>query len=206
MGIAVLLDIEGKTSGFEKDGIIRVFSKQDNAWILQRERAYNINEINSASEMRRYLSEVGDWLSDCRSFVVKRMRGVHLAAFESLQVSFWEIDGFPENYFDCIQQSQNQQAVQTQAPPEEIAKPVEQKPGYYFVDLRDIMSHKTALSSKTVLKPFLKETNFVQLEIVCNHVPKWFESELPDLNLRTEIKIGENSIRVLLFPAKQQKS
>jgi Fe-only nitrogenase accessory protein AnfO len=203
MDIAVLLVSEEKSSVFEKNGIIKVFSKQDDGWVLQRARTYDIQGAGSADAMRSYLSEVAVWLGDCKNFLAKRMRGIHLAAFEKYQISFWEIDGSPEQFFDYIQEAQSGQTKPAQDPPDETIKPVEQKPGYYFVDLREVMNHKTSLNSRQVLEPFLRETSFLQLEVVCNHVPKWLEDELPKFNLFTETQTIEDCVRFLVFPAKQ---
>lgn len=201
MNIGVLVDTEGKTSSLEQDGMLKIFCQRDARWQLQRERTYAISQIDTPDRMRGYLSQVGDWLKDCQHFVVRRIRGVHLANLDNYRLSFWEIDGFPESCFDYILKSQNEGMLPAQNP--EPVLPVEQEPGHYFVDLTEVMNHTTTLNSRQVLEPFLRANPFQRLEIRCLHMPKWLESELPVLHLRAEVQEGpgKDEVKVLLFPS-----
>jgi hypothetical protein len=79
--------------------------------------------------------------------------------------------------------------------------PVEIRPGYFSVDLTEVMAHRTSLNSQQILLPFFQNTKFDELEISCEHVPKWLAKELPGLKLKTEEKIDANKIRVKVFTA-----
>jgi hypothetical protein len=59
------------------------------------------------------------------------------------------------------------------------------------VDLRDVMAHKTTLNSKELLLPFFQSTPFRQLEIICDHIPCWFQSELSILGLRANVESSD---------------
>ncbi len=52
------------------------------------------------------------------------------------------------------------------------------KPGYYHIDLKSAMGSESAPSSKQILQPFFRSTEFESLEIDCDHAPKWLEKEL----------------------------
>ncbi|WP_303866818.1 Fe-only nitrogenase accessory AnfO family protein [Acetobacterium wieringae] len=72
--------------------------------------------------------------------------------------------------------------------------------GYFYIDLKDVMSGKTSYSSKQVLIPFFKENEFKRLEIICKHVPKWFSKELPNLDLDYDSQTFGRVIKVHVYP------
>ena len=90
----------------------------------------------------------------------------------------------------------------------QLAKEKDKKPliqkikdGYYFINLRKIQEHNINLTSKGILLPFFKTTVFYQLEIICGHIPPWFEAEGKRLNLKFEGEvISKDEIRVTVYP------
>ena len=62
------------------------------------------------------------------------------------------------------------------------------------------MQNNANLTSKQILLPFIQKTSFNELEIICGHVPPWFEREFSRLNLRSEIeKINERNVKVRVY-------
>jgi Fe-only nitrogenase accessory protein AnfO len=199
MDIAVLVNLDGKTSLFTENGIIQVFSKDPSGWHLVREKEFIVENLNDGNELRNCLGDVGDWLNDCKLLIVKRIRGIHYLALERFQISMMEIDGYPQDFLKHLEDCSNQRKPEAKVPTEPVAIH-ERQPGYYYIDLQDVMSGKTSYSSKQVLLPFLKEQPFIQLEIICEHVPKWFDKELPDLNLHYDAQAFERVIKVQISP------
>ncbi|RHH26031.1 hypothetical protein DW219_00305 [Desulfovibrio sp. AM18-2] len=72
-------------------------------------------------------------------------------------------------------------------------------PGVYRINLMEVMAAHPEISSKKALQPFLASTPFVELDLICGHMPPWLEehmrqhrltcarSHLPDGNLRARI-------------------
>lgn len=200
MIVAVLTDPEGETCGLDTDGVIKVFGSGDNGWTIHRKREYVISGVETPGEMRKYLAETAEWLGDCKNFIAKRIRGVHIAAFEGFSMSFWQIPGRPEEFLDALLEKYPCSAKHHGRPPQIPIKPIEQKPGFYHIDLRGVMKPDIALNSKDVLRPFFKQTPFQQLEIICEHLPKWFEYELPGLKLKYEIQERDDRVIVFVSP------
>jgi Fe-only nitrogenase accessory protein AnfO len=69
----------------------------------------------------------------------------------------------------------------------EIAKPLPAPEslgnGCYRIDLAKILANDTSLNSKEVLVPFMAWVAFRQLEVLCDHQPRWFARELHKLDL-----------------------
>lgn len=81
-----------------------------------------------------------------------------------------------------------------------LPTPVEgDKGGEYYIDLRTVMEHNEKVTSKQVLLPFFHNISFTKLEVICTHVPPWFEDEFLKLNLRSEVEaISENEVRIIV--------
>jgi len=58
--------------------------------------------------------------------------------------------------------------------------------GRYVINLAEILQDNPALNSRQVLIPALEGIRFKKLEILCDHIPRWFHNELRNLQLTAE--------------------
>jgi len=75
--------------------------------------------------------------------------------------------------------------------------------GCYRIDLAEILASDTGLNSKQVLVPFMAAVPFTQLEVLCDHPPRWFARELHKLDLTVSAEQPDSSgkgVRVLVVP------
>ena len=66
-------------------------------------------------------------------------------------------------------------------PPVPVGDPAD---GHYIVNLAQILEDNQALNSREILIPVLEDKTIKKLEIVCDHVPRWFYNELRNLKLK----------------------
>ena len=66
-------------------------------------------------------------------------------------------------------------------------------PGYYRFDLTQVQQKHPEMSSKSALLPFLKETPFYALDLVCDHIPPWFDHQLPAMQMQYRVENKNNS-------------
>ena len=202
MDIAVLVDKEGRTTGFEKDGLVQIYTKKDDIWSVKKEMEHQSENLRDAEAFRKSLKSIGLWMQDCKIMVVKRIRGVQYLAFEELQISMLQIAGYPQDFLNDIRECEHHERVEQEISLEHVAI-FEQNPGYFYSDLRDVMNGKTSYNSKQILLPFLKKGAFEGLELLCDHVPKWFDKELPALNLIFFTEQFKNCVKVKIHPLKK---
>ncbi|MEY8351727.1 Fe-only nitrogenase accessory AnfO family protein [Lachnospiraceae bacterium 54-53] len=202
MEIAVLVNSEGNTSGFEKDGEIRVYTKDKCRWSMIRRMEYRLKDGEDSGSLHEKIREICNWLADCRIIVVSRIRGIHYIAFEEKQISMLEINGAPDAFLDdigeCLKHERSGQKV-----PMEHNAIFELRSGVYHTDLREVMNGNTSYNSRQILLPFLKNREYTSLEILCDHVPKWLEKEQLDLNLRISIEKYKTCMKVKVYPVKE---
>lgn len=63
----------------------------------------------------------------------------------------------------------------------------------YLINLAEILQDNPALNSRQVLIPALEERSFKKLEIICDHIPRWFYNELRNLKLAAEPEVPDES-------------
>lgn len=199
MEIAVLIDPEGKTSGFENNGNLCIYSKENDIWVKTRFMEHDLQNITNGDMLRERIRGICDWLKDCKLIVVKRIRGIHYLAFEERQVSMLEIAGKPEEFLDDIKECWQHQRTSQKVPLEHKAI-YEQQPGIFHTDLREVMKGGTSYSSKQILLPFLKNRKYESLEIICDHVPKWLEKGLTELNILISVEAYKDCMKVKVYP------
>lgn len=79
--------------------------------------------------------------------------------------------------------------------------------GCYRIDLAEILNNDASLNSKDVLVPFMSGAAFKQLEVLCDHPPRWFARELCKLDLTVASELPADSgkgVCVLVVPAKDK--
>jgi Fe-only nitrogenase accessory protein AnfO len=75
--------------------------------------------------------------------------------------------------------------------------------GRYQINLAEIMRVNPALNSWQVLVPTLERKAFKKLEIICDHMPKWFNNELRNLKLTAEPEVPDESglwLKIVVSP------
>ncbi|SHK29360.1 Fe-only nitrogenase accessory protein AnfO [Anaerocolumna jejuensis DSM 15929] len=201
MEIAVLVNSCGNTSGFDRDGIIRVYSRIQCEWTIIRYMEFRTEKIVDSMALHAAIREICDWLKDCKVIVVERIRGIHYIAFEEKQVSMLEIPGVPEIFLEDLRECLKHQRTAKEVPLEHNAV-FELRPGIYHTDLREVMKGHTSYNSKQILLPFLKNKQYSLLEIICDHVPKWLENEQTELKLRYSVETYKDCMKVKVYPSK----
>jgi len=199
MEIAVLVNAEHITCGFEKDGTIYVYEKVNCEWNVKKQMEYCTKELADTFAFHQKIKEISTWMGECKIVVVNRIRGIHYLAFEEYQISMLEIKGEPVKFLDDIVDCLNHQRTVVEVPLEHNAI-YERQPGKFGTDLRDVMNGKTSYNSKQILLPFLKNEFYSELEILCNHIPKWLEKEQTEMKIRITMEAYKDCMKVKVYP------
>jgi Fe-only nitrogenase accessory protein AnfO len=94
------------------------------------------------------------------------------------------------------------EASEPSAPRSDIPQPVpvgDPQRGHYLVNLSDILRDNPALNSREVLIPALEGRSFRKLEIICDHIPRWFSNELRNLKLKAGPEVCDAAGRVTVL-------
>jgi len=199
MKIAVLINKNGNTIPSSEDGIVRVYSRElEETWDLVKEFPYEINELSSPGIIRKKVIELVEELNDCKIFVALEVKGILFTYLDGNKFNIWKVNGVPEEFLDYIREKEEEEIKISQ----ELSKiePTSVGDGYYFIDLKAAIENNEKTTSKKILLPFISKTKFKKLEIICEHVPKWFNKEFGNLNLSYDQVEDKNVFKVTVYP------
>ncbi len=185
--IAVYLQDSDNLASFLDSEKVVVFEKTDGTWSKQAEFPLDRAGENTLSAQRTNVRRVIEQLGSCRIIAGSSLVGVAYHEFERHGFHLLVITSCGPEVFEQIL-ADIRSADETPPLREDILKqahPVEtDTPGVYFFDLALLQKEAPQVSSKQALRDFLEHTPFLELRLVCAHLPPWLESGPYDIQTR----------------------
>ncbi len=200
--ISVFLNSKELTSSPREEGIIRVYTHDSgtNNWLVTTEFEFSPGKATSLIELRSMIANMLQRIGDCRIFAARQVAGQLYSILEANRFSIYEAEGAPEQFLDSLlwsEEASKSSSVETMKQP---SIPLPEKtdiPGTYFINLKTALNTDPNLSSKKILLPFITSGNFKVLEVICDHIPKWFDSEFKMHGLSSTVnKLDGNEYKV----------
>ncbi|MFZ5648635.1 MAG: Fe-only nitrogenase accessory AnfO family protein [Bacillota bacterium] len=196
--IAVHVGESGETASLQQKGKIRVYRKCRGKWDVSREKDFYMEKDLGIKDLRGKVGEIPEFLSECKVLVALNVVGIPYFELEKYGVSIWEFEGSPHQFLDYIlekEEEDRQSRERTNVNP----FPVEISSGCYSVSIKEIQEKNTGFTSKQALLPFLRKGGFFSLEVICNHIPPWLETELVSRMFSWEVRTsGLNEITLTI--------
>ena len=176
--IAVIMKEDDSIASFFETEKIVVFDKIDDSW----ERTLTIGvptDLGSgAGELRAATLKIIEELGDCRIIAGGSIVGVPFTELDRFEFYIFEISEYGQDLFDEIladiedddEEATLKERIIMEARPVETATP-----GIYFLDLVALQTECPDVSSKQAMKEFFEKTPFIELDLLCNHIPPWLE-------------------------------
>lgn len=201
--ISIFLNSEGITSSPPEAGIIRVYTQNPavGSWEITKEFAFSLLKSSSLLELRRTILNMVQRIGDCRIFAAREVAGQLYSVLEANNFNIYEVEGKPEQFLDSIiaseEESEKTAGKSTKTP---VCYPAKNGiEGSYFIDLKAALNSDSTLTSKKILLPFLESRDFKVLEVICDHIPRWFSEEFERQGLQsTESKLDRNEYKVTI--------
>lgn len=219
MKIACYLDAHGRPASLYRPGCLRVFEAADEdasgRWRECGQVPFLIDEDMSLAAVRAALAGLVTALDPtCRVLLSDEVRGLPYSLLqEEYGFRVWKSAGELERQLDEVRAHEEKsraerrfeivlRANQPVPAPVLIAGGL---PGHYWIDLRAALDHHSNPTSRIILIPFLAAGNFVKLEVLCDHLPKWMAWELERMDLNAESEPADDSgvgLRVNIYSRK----
>ncbi len=190
--IAIVLDDNGQTTCLGEPSIVKVYFSDNGNWKIIKEIICKIDENMSLILIRENIKNMIEALGTCRIFIGSKVTGLPYTVFEKMGYNIWEIAGRPEEFLDYVLEkecNQHNLKLDDEVKPKILAPIKSGNEGYFTIDLKKIQEGNMSVSSKQVLLPFLNNTTFYELKIICSHQPNWLEMELKRRNLKAEVQL-----------------
>lgn len=202
--ISVFLNSKGLTSSPSEEGIIRVYTHDSdiNTWSISTEFGFSPGRSTSLTELRSMIADMIQKIGDCRIFAARKVTGQLYYILEANGFSIYEVEGSPEQFLDSLLSSEEAFRSSLVETTKQTSIPLPEKtdiPGIYFINLKAALNTDPNLTSKKILLPFINSGNFKALEVICDHIPKWFDREFEKQGLSSTIsKLAENEYKVTI--------
>lgn len=189
--IAVYVNNIGEVTDFNKAGIIKVFSKYKNQWIISRELPFEFHSTKEKSDLSLDVLNIAEALENCRIFVAREFSDLAHKVLDSMGFSTWKMDSDPSNFLEYVfeKEVEEAEAIRLMDYSNTINKKQNISPieiddnGNYILNMKELQEHNTGVTTKQALRPFLNNENFNELIVTCSHIPYWLEKEIEKLNL-----------------------
>ncbi len=203
MKVAAFVNASGEVVDFYEAGQLRLFGKDSDAWQESKVIPMSLKREMGLAGMRAVLTDTVSQLGDCEVFLVRELRGLVKVYLEELGYRVWKSEGSLTDQLENV--SLREQEMQVE-PDNSVPAPLpigDHKDGNYRIDLAELLQSGMPHVSREVLMPFFEMVSFRRLEILCEHVPRWFSMELERLGLRVEsqtIAMGNGKMAVVVVP------
>lgn len=194
MYIAATVDGNGNAIPFGESGTVNLYSYEEETWYVVDRFPFDLVHQYGLGELKESTQALAAKLGNCRILLVGDVSGYPRTMLLELGFSLWSIEGTPENYLEAVRQksieaSEAAAAVvaanQTVVPE---ARPVPKSlggscSGVYTIDISESQVCGGNHNSREILIPFFRTTQFSRIDILCDHVPKWFSNEHAEMKL-----------------------
>ncbi|NTW70830.1 MAG: hypothetical protein HGA49_01130 [Eubacteriaceae bacterium] len=180
MKVALCLSSEDRLESFIEGNKINIYEMDQGKWQLNQHIPYSLEKINSIEDMRYEIKSIADLAKDCRVLIARKISGIFYTVFETAGFDIWEMAGTPKEALDSFSLTDNQEK-ELKRGKSEIFRDLGE--GCYEINLTEGMRKDKNATSKSLLLPFLKNGRFFKINVICSHVPPWFDAKLSEMSL-----------------------
>lgn len=200
--IAVLLNNAEETETMYASSVIKVYSKEKSHWEVINQFPFTLKNLTTVKSIRERIVDLMEKLDECKIIVAKELNGIPQTVLDMSGFTILEVEGNPEDFLDEVLETLEKYQISLLDSDKECnisPAPINNEGGYY-INLKEIQNNNQGISSKQALRPFLHNTTFYELTVVCSHIPNWLEGELKKLNMALNTTIvTQNEYKITIF-------
>lgn len=179
--IAVYMQDQDELVSFYGATKIKVFEKGDAGWETIDEIDISKIKETEPALLRSGIERIIEKLDNCSVIAGGGLSGIAYNQFNKHGFDIFEISVCGSEVFEGIrsdlEDKNKEDALRLPSSPAETAAQ-----GIYYLDLVSLQKQSPEISSKQALKDFLENTPFIELKLICGHVPPWLENGPYDIS------------------------
>ena len=193
--MAVFCDDTNRIARFDEMTNFVFYTKSGDGWGKSDPIPFSCDLSGGLASIRENISQMLGAFNNCRIIIAKSIIGIPYQVFDRSGFIICESEDFDLELLDAIQADLISQDEEANEDARLLAQTPEETnvPGYYRFDLTQVQQKHPEMSSKSALLPFLKETPFYALDLVCDHIPPWFDHQLPAMQMQYRVENKNNS-------------
>lgn len=199
MKIAVFLDEQGMTSPVWQAHALGLYTRDGEGWRLEKNLPVHLSPEMPLSELRERIAAIIMQLPTCRHFVAAEIHGALRAWFDGMGIAMWQGRGQPLGFLDEIAaRDQPPTPAAPETPPQTALVRPGDRDGEFYLNLIEALQGGGAHTSRRLIQPLLSDAGFQRLEILCDHLPKWFNTlDASRLSVATT-SLDDGTLRVVV--------
>ena len=176
--------------------LVVIFEKVGSQWQAVRTSPFSHLKGNTVGELRKETEAVMTLTEDAKAVLCKELSGIPFSVFSQKGYCIFcaekadqdTLDGIVKDMEESDEKRRRKIAMIKNAGPVET-----ETPGIYFLDLIQLQKECPEISSKKALLTFLSNTPFLELRLVCAHIPPWLET---DASYEKKVRPREGGVQI----------
>ncbi|MTK07364.1 MAG: hypothetical protein F8N38_09790 [Hungatella sp.] len=160
--------------------LVEIFEKEGAQWQSVRTASFSPITGNTIEKLRKETESIMTLAEDAKAVLCRELSGIPFSVFNQKGYCIFCSEKADQDTLDGMIKDIEESDEKRRRKEEMIqnAGPVEtQTPGIYSLDLVQLQTECPEISSKKALLPFLSNTPFLELQLVCAHIPPWLETD-----------------------------
>ncbi len=191
--IAVFHDALGALAAPTAASTVAVYVRGEYDWSEDIRHGFSLPHGAGLTELREQMHTLADNLGACRIVVGAEDHGAPYGVLDKMGFYICMMDRFEAEALDGVRKgvlAAVQQAARPQCGMLPSSRPREIAPGRFFLDMCDAKLTDPLFTARESILVFVETTPFEQLQIKCDHEPRW----LPSFALVTGLKIEKEEL------------
>lgn len=188
--IALTLDESNNFCTFAKTTQLKILTKSKDFWHDQECVPLALN-VENTNELRIKIRDAITKISPCHILLSVSISGIPYYIFDKMGFSIFEANNATNELLDeILEEIDNNNNKKTAANTSPSSEPIKITEGCYHLDYLQLEQKNPLLTTKKVLLPFLQNTPFLVLTMLCSHFPPWLKNSgfTKKLDISTEQK------------------
>lgn len=191
MKIAVVENNNQKTSSIFEPGFIATYEEDDGKWKVLNRFENKVCNAKGITAVRTAMADIIKQLGDVKIVVASEIPGIASGIFEAAGFEIFLVENSALDVLNSVKKEMLEVIEKRQEEPRkfditEFLKPDTNK-GDFCLNIEEILLKNPELSSKKILIPYLKNGEFNRLDVICSHIPKWFNTDLGVLGFEYKV-------------------
>lgn len=188
--IAVVENNNQKTSSIFEPGFIATYEEDGGEWKVLNRLENKVCSAKGMAAVRVAVADTVKQLGDAKIVVASEIPGIAFGAFQSAGFDIFLVENSALDVLDSVKTEMLEVIENLQKEPRkfdiiQFLEPGMNK-GDFCLNMEKILIKNPELSSKKILIPYLKKGEFNRLDVICSHIPKWFNIDLGILGFEYE--------------------
>ena len=191
--IAVFHDDLGALAAPTAASAVAVYVRGERDWSEDKRHSFSLPGGAGLSELREQMHALAANLGDCRIVVGAEDHGAPYGVLDKLGFYICMMDRFEAEALEGVRMgvlAAVQQATRPQCGMLPTSRPREIAPGRFFLDMCEAKITDPLFTARESILVFVEITPFEQLQIKCDHEPRW----LPSFALVTGLEMEKEEL------------